>query len=157
MRVLSPFPEGQGLHNFGWTGETTQTQATVVCHGTQEIKHTDGCVFVHRSEVTEPKHSKQTLLSFFGHEGEREKRPGDFLSNLTGEKSSVENNEGVLSGEGGSDSSLPSQNRLRTYYLCPKHILLVATVDPPAQELEDIDSLTGKSFCGLPSNVADTC
>lgn len=68
---------------------------------------------------------------------------GDFISNLTGEKSPVENNEGVLSGEGGSDSSLPSQNRLRTYYLCPKHILLVATVDPPAQELEDIDSLTG--------------
>lgn len=56
----------------------------------------------------------------------------------------MENNEGVLSGGGGSDSSLPSQNRLHTYYLCPKHIPLVATVGPPAQELEDIKSLIGK-------------
>lgn len=153
--MLSLFPEGQELHNVGWTGETTQKRRRLSVTNTRDRAY--GCVFVHRSEVTEPNTTNKHVLASLDTRVNVEKRPGDFISNLTGEKSSVENNEAVLSGEGGSDSSLPSQNRLRTYYLCPKHILLVATVDPPAQELEDIDSLTGKSFCGLPSNVDDTC
>lgn len=132
-----------GVAQFWMDWRNDSEKATVVCHERKSSSIQKRLCPLEWSGRA--KHNKQTLLSFFGHERERETQPGDFIAKLTGGKPSVENNEGVLPGEGGSDSSLPSQNRLRTYYLCPKHILLVATVGPPAQELEAIYDLIGKS------------